>query len=208
VIAYLIRGLVLGFPNAAVPGPFQAYLLSQTVRYGWKRALPAALAPLISDGPIIALVLFVLAQLTKQTLGLIQVAGGIFILYLALGAYRAIHAAEANRAAPSDSHAGLRGVLKGALMNALNPAPYVFWGTVGGPILLSGWRVSPQTGIAFLSGFYGTLIGAFAVFIYLFGALGGMHPKARKILSGISAAALCLFGLFQLVLGIMSAMGY
>ncbi len=204
MLTALIRGLVLGFPNAGVPGPFQAYLLSQTMRHGWKRTLPVALAPLISDGPIIALVLFVLLQLSKQTLGYIQIAGGIFILYLAFGAYKTISAAQENRPAPQNTRGGLRSVSKGAFMNALNPAPYIFWGTVGGPILLNGWRESPHIGIAFLVGFYGTLITAFAVLIWVFGTVGGLHPRARKILSSISAIALTLFGLAQLLLGISS----
>ena len=103
---------------------------------------------------------------------------------------------------PQEARAGLRGVLKGAFMNALNPAPYIFWGTVGGPIFLNGWRESPHIGIAFLVGFYGTLITGFAVLIWVFGTVGSLHPKARKVLSGVSAVALTLFGFVQLFLGI------
>lgn len=204
MIAFFFRGLVLGFPNAALPGPFQAYLLSQAMRLGWKRALPAALAPLLSDGPIIACMLLLLSRFSKQSLAYIQIAGGFFILYLAYGAYRSIRPSDRDPAAPSSHSEGLKGVLKGAFMNALNPAPYVFWGTVGGPILLNGWRESPMSCAAFLLGFYGTLICGFGVLIFLFGAAGGLHPKARKILTGVSAAALGLFGVFQLAMGIMS----
>ena len=49
-------------PGAVQPGPFQMYLISQTLLKGWKRTLPVVFAPLISDGPIIALCLFVLSQ--------------------------------------------------------------------------------------------------------------------------------------------------
>jgi hypothetical protein len=49
-------------------------------------------------------------------------------------------------------------VLKAALVNALGPGPYLFWGLIAGPILLAGWRVSPGHAISFLVGFYGTLI--------------------------------------------------
>ncbi|MBK9210593.1 MAG: hypothetical protein IPL71_20865 [Anaerolineales bacterium] len=44
------------------PGSFQTYLISQTLTRGWKRTLPAALAPLISDGPIILICLLLLSQ--------------------------------------------------------------------------------------------------------------------------------------------------
>ena len=80
--------------------------------------MPIALAPLISDGPIIAAVLFVLAQLSKQTLGIIQIAGGLFILYLAYGAYQTIRQAASKPSTTTvRARVGWRGVFKGALMN-------------------------------------------------------------------------------------------
>ena len=59
---YLISGLTLGFSAAFTPGPFQAFLLSQTTKFGWKRTLLTAFAPLLSDGPIILVMVFVLSQ--------------------------------------------------------------------------------------------------------------------------------------------------
>ena len=59
---YIVQGIGYGLAAAAQPGPFQTYLISQTLVKGWKRTLPAALAPLLSDGPIIALCLLVLSQ--------------------------------------------------------------------------------------------------------------------------------------------------
>jgi threonine/homoserine/homoserine lactone efflux protein len=59
---YLLQGMGFGLAAASQPGPFQTYLISQSLARGWKHTLPAALAPLISDGPIIALCLLVLSQ--------------------------------------------------------------------------------------------------------------------------------------------------
>lgn len=59
---YLLQGIGYGFAAAAQPDPFQTYLISQTLLKGWKRTLPAAFAPLVSDGPIIALCLLVLSR--------------------------------------------------------------------------------------------------------------------------------------------------
>ncbi|MBK7455571.1 MAG: hypothetical protein IPJ46_18150 [Anaerolineales bacterium] len=42
-------GIGYGLAAASQPGPFQTYLISQTLTRGWKRTLPAALAPLVSD---------------------------------------------------------------------------------------------------------------------------------------------------------------
>ena len=60
MILYLLQGVTLSIFAALMPGPFQTYLLSQALKNGWKRTLPAAMAPLVTDGPIIVLVLFVL----------------------------------------------------------------------------------------------------------------------------------------------------
>lgn len=62
MIPYVVFGLTYGFACAVQPGPFQAYLVSLALAHGWRRALPAALAPLLSDGPI-ALAAFGLYQL-------------------------------------------------------------------------------------------------------------------------------------------------
>ena len=62
MIAYLLLGATYAFAAAAQPGPFQTFLISRAVSQGWRRTLPAALAPLVSDGPIIVLALLVLTQ--------------------------------------------------------------------------------------------------------------------------------------------------
>jgi len=60
MLIHLLIGASLGVSAGAAPGPLQAYLLNQTTQHGWRRALPAVLAPLLSDIPIILLMLFIL----------------------------------------------------------------------------------------------------------------------------------------------------
>ncbi|NJN98663.1 MAG: LysE family transporter [Anaerolineales bacterium] len=80
-----MQGLTLGLSATAAPGPFQAFLLGQALKHGWKQTLPATLAPLVSDGPIIFLVLLVLTQTPLWFLNGLQIVGGLFVLYLAKG---------------------------------------------------------------------------------------------------------------------------
>ena len=47
---YLLQGIGYGLAAASQPGPFQTYLISQTLTRGWKRTLPAALALSRDDG--------------------------------------------------------------------------------------------------------------------------------------------------------------
>ncbi len=191
---YLSQGLLLGGTAAAQPGPFQAYLLAQTLQNGWRRALWAAFAPLISDGPIIFLTLLVLTQIPELFLVGLQAAGGFFLIYLAYKAFLALRAADFNRPPPPASRAN---IFEAALMNALSPGPYIFWGTIAGPILLSGWRQSAGHGMSFLLGFYGALIGGFMAFVAFFAAARRLDPRVSRLLTVFSAVAMLGFALFQ-----------
>jgi len=196
---YLLQGIGFGLAAAAQPGPFQTYLVSQTLLKGWQRTLPAAFAPLISDGPIILLCLFVLSQVPDWMQRILYFAGGLFILYLAFGAYKAWR--DFNPSLPAPEARTQQSVLKAALMNALNPNPYMYWTLVMGPILLRGWRETPLHGIGFLAGFYVTIVLSLMGIILVFGTTQRFGPKVNRALLGVSAVALLCFGVYQLWLG-------
>ena len=194
---YFWQGLLLGGTAAAQPGPFQAYLLSQTLKNGLRRTLVAALAPLISDGPIIALVLLVLTQMTDWFVSLLRLAGGFFLLYLAYKAYLSARAVL-DTAVPQPAAENRQSLREAALMNMLSPNAYIFWSTIAGPIFLEGWRQTPANGLGFLLGFYGTLVGGFMGFVILFGVVGQASPRLNRVLGLVSAVALFGFGLYLL----------
>jgi len=199
VLSFLTQGLLLGGMAAVQPGPFQAYLLSQTLKNGWRRTVWAAFAPLLSDGPIVVLVLLILTQTPDWFLTMMRVAGGFFLIYLAWGAYQAYKTADLSL---TPAASGKQNIWEAALMNALSPNPYIFWATVAGPILIKGWRQSPPFGISFIVGFYGTLIGGFVAFVALFAIARRLDTRLNRILSGVSAIALLAFGVYQLLIGI------
>lgn len=198
---YIIQGIGYGFAAAVQPGPFQTYLISQTLSKGWKRTFPAVLAPLISDGPIIVLCLLVLSQVPAWLQRFLYIAGGSFILYLAYGAYRAWKNFDLNIS--STELATHQGVLKAALVNLLNPNPYLYWTLVTGPILLTGWRETPANGLGFIVGFFVSLIFSLSAIVVVFGTARRFGPKVNRTLLGISAVALFCFGLYQLWRGMM-----
>lgn len=199
---YILQGIGYGFAAAAQPGPFQTYLVSQTLLKGWKRTLPAALAPLLSDGPIIALSLLIISQVPLWLQRFLYIAGGLFVLYLAYSAYKSWK--NFDPTIPNIETATQQSVLKAALINTLNPNPYIFWSLVTGPILLTGWRETPLDGLSFLAGFYVTLTLGFSTIILVFGLARQLGPKVNRTLFGVSAIALFCFGLVQLWLGIKS----
>ena len=200
MLSYLLQGIGYGFAAAAQPGPFQTYLISHTLTKGWKQSLLIAFAPLVSDGPIIVLVLLVLSQVPLWMQRFLYIAGGLFILYLAYGAYTSWKNFDSN--IPPTTSGAQQSILKGALMIMISPGPYVYWSLVTGPILLKGWRETPLHGLGFLIGFYVTVILGLTAIILVFGKARELGPRMNRALIGISAIALFCFGLYQLWLGI------
>lgn len=197
-MVYFLQGLAYGMYAAAQPGPFQAFLLSQTLRNGWRRTLPAALAPLLSDGPIIVLVLVILMRTPDWLLLTLRLAGGLFLLYLAKGAFDATHTAQEVVSARPEQASRHESLLKATVMNALNPNPYIFWSLVGGPILLEAWQRSAQLGASFVAGMYGTLIVGSALLIIIFATARRLGSRVTHTLNTVSALVLALFGLYQI----------
>ena len=210
MLSYLLQGLVLGATASAQPGPFQAFLLSLVSRHGWRRAMPAVLAPFISDPPIVAVVLLVLTRLPERFLDGLRVACGLFMLYLAWWAWRAYRDGGASTEATAAPPAGstLAAVVKAGLMNALSPGPYLFWATISGPILIAGWRASPALGLAFLLGFYAALVGGMALFVLVAGLTGRIDPRLNRGLGLFSAVALLAFALYQLTTGLRALLRF
>lgn len=202
MLPYILLGIGYGFAAAVQPGPFQTYLVSQTLTKGWKRSLLIAFAPLVSDGPIIALCLFVLNQIPLWLQRFLYIAGGLFVLYLAFGAYRAWKNCDSKQLSAEEGNQ--KSILKGALMIVISPGPYIYWSLVTGPILLRGWRESPVFGLGFLAGFYATVTLGLITIILLFGKARELGPKVNRALIGISAIALLCFGLYQLWLGLIA----
>jgi threonine/homoserine/homoserine lactone efflux protein len=197
---YLLQGSIFGFAAAAQPGPLQTYIISQSLAKGWAKFLPAAFAPLVSDGPIIALCLIVLSQVPVWFQKFLYIAGGLFVLYLAYGAYKSW---KNFAATTSTAETGTQqSVLRAAFVNVLSPGPYIFWSLVTGPILISGWRETPMFGITFMLGFYSTFILFLMLIIFVFGAMRNLGERVRRALIGFSAVALLCFGLYQLWLGV------
>lgn len=197
-----VKGLTLGFGAAAQPGPFQAYLLAQSVRNGAARTLPVALVPLVSDPPVVAVVLALLAQVPAGLLRVIQIAGGAFVVWLGGGAVRA---AFAPPAAGTPGHGPPRGFLRATLVNLTNPNAWLFWSLVGGPILAEAWRDAPARGVVFLAGFYLLLVGGNVLLVLLAGQAARLGAGFGRGLGLASGAALAAFGLWQIGRGIAGA---
>jgi threonine/homoserine/homoserine lactone efflux protein len=199
LVVYLILGITFGFAAAIQPGPFQTFLISRTLQQGWRHTLPAAFAPLLSDLPVVALALLILTRLPVWIENFLHLAGGLFVIYLAWGAYRSFKTYNSQQTVPTQSRS--QNFFKAVFVNLLNPNPYLEWSLVMGPLLLKGWREAHASGIALIVGFYAAVVITCSAIILMFAGIGKAVPKINRILIGISAAALLCFGVYQLWLG-------
>jgi threonine/homoserine/homoserine lactone efflux protein len=201
---YLMQGVTFGLAAAVTPGPLALFIISQAIASGWRRAMPAAFSPLISDGPIAMLVLAILSQMPPRMIVYLRLLGGVFILYLAYGAWKSWQNFDSQKPVPPKP--GQSNALKAAAINWLNPNPYISWSIIIGPILINGWRTSPANGIAFLAGFYVVMIACMIGMILLFAAANKMGRRVQKVLIALSSFALACFGLYQLWMGVSAVL--
>lgn len=196
---YVLLGATYAFAAAVQPGPFQTYLFSSTLTRGWRRTLPAVFAPILSDIPIVSLVLLVLTQVPAFAVNVLRLAGGLFLLYLAAGAFAAYRRYEPLRIdQPSET---TRTVLEAAIINLLNPNPYLSWSLVLGPLLLEAWHAAPAYGVGLLVSFYGTMIASTAAILLPFAGARALGPRIGRAMVGVSGFALAAFGIYQVWTG-------
>ncbi len=203
MIPYLVLGGGLAFAAVIQPGPLQAFLLSRAVGSGWRRTLPAAFSPVLSDGPIALLVLLLLGRLPALAQHLLRAAGGLLLLTLAWAALRGLRAGPGVPATPRES--APRTLLQATTVNLLNPNPYLAWGLVLGPAVLGAWRESPAFAVALLAAFYGVLVAGLAAFVIAASTARLLRPRAQGVLVVAAAIVLAALGAFQLVLGLRAA---
>ena len=192
LLTYLLQGAALGLTAAASPGPLQTYLISETLRGGWRRGALVSLAPLVSDAPVVLGILLLLNQMPPWLLRGVSLVGGVYVLYLAWGMWKEWRAGAGNEIPEMEKSRG--SFKKAVLMNLLSPGPYTFWSLLAGPILLEALRLNAAYGAAFLGGFYGVFVGGMLVMAGLFHQARRFGPDVIRGLLLVSLLVLVVFG--------------
>lgn len=158
MLEYLAPAALLGLAGGFGPGPLLALVISETLNRGIGAGIRVAVAPLLTDAPIIALSLLVISRLESSAwlLGAISLAGGMVVLRIGLhDLRRGAHDVDAD--APQAPSRSLR---RGVIVNLLNPHPYVFWFSVGAPLIVRAAQTAAGLAVAFMVVFYGLLVGS------------------------------------------------
>lgn len=195
MLAFLGAGMILGLSAGFSPGPLFALVLSYSIRHGVREGIKVAAAPLLTDLPIILACTFVLSRFAgyRELLGAVSMAGSAVVAHMAYETFRA------KRQEPSASDGGPQSLMRGAVVNALSPHPYLFWLTVGAPMILKGWETEPAAAVLFVVGFTGCLVGSKVVLAVLAGRSSHLlHGKRYEYAMRALGLLLLLFAGFLL----------
>jgi threonine/homoserine/homoserine lactone efflux protein len=195
------QGISLGFSAGAMPGPLQSYLITTTLANGWRKSIIVILSPLITDGPIILLAVVLLKQLPPQLIRLIQVVGGLYLLWIAYGAWRRFRSGITLDTTPQPQS---RTLSQGLMMNWLSPGPYIFWGTINGPLLIGALQLSIWHGVAFMLAFYGTFLGILALYVVVFDRLRRLDERFTRAIFLVTLVVLVVFGISLVLQGLVA----
>ncbi len=198
---YIIKAVGIGFSAGVTPGPLQAVFLSYAIKGGWRRAFPAAFAPLVSDGPVILIVMLMLNNIPSGFIRVLHIGGALFLLYLAWESFKAFR--EGDNIKITQVSNGWQTLFKATAMNLLAPGPWLFWSLINGPNLKEAWSHSPLWGAVYLISFYGVFIICNIILILLFSTMRTMGEKVRKGLLLISAVMLAGFAVYQALQGLL-----
>ncbi|MFW2371619.1 MAG: LysE family translocator [Gammaproteobacteria bacterium] len=172
MLYYLITGVLFGLAAGFSPGPLLALVIFETLEHGIGSGIKVAVAPIITDIPIIVITLFVFTQLSgfESLLGIISLMGGCYVLYMGYQSIR-LNSLDTNQTKTKP-----KSLTKGILTNAVSPHPYLFWISVGAPTVTKSLGTNIVAPFLFIGAFYTLLVGSKVVLAILVG-------KSKSIMS-------------------------
>jgi len=173
MLELLSKGILLGLAAGIAPGPLLVLVVAETLRHNTLAGIKVAVAPMVTDLPIIFLALMILPKLPhlQAALGIVSIMGAVFIFYLACDSLR-------SRGLQLDIETvSSRSFRKGVVTNWLNPHPYVFWVGVGVPVIYRAGQAGWENAAVFVGSFFVCIVGSKIV-------LAILVSRSKTFLSG------------------------
>ena len=167
-------GFLMGAPSGISPGPMLILIISEAMRHGIRAGVKVAIIPLLTDLPVVLSSGFLFTQISEMNflLGVISLIGFVFLFYLGSKNIRSANVEISDYTPPPL-------LLKEIIFaNLLNPNPYLFWFTVGAPLMVRSFQQTLILGVVFLFSFYLGLVGIKIM-------LAIVAEKSRSFLQGI-----------------------
>lgn len=200
LLTALTLGITLGASAGLAPGPMTALVLRESLHGGLKNGAKIAIAPLLTDFPVLLLAIWLTSSLgTGPTaMAALTLGGAAMMLFLAWEGWRTSGFPHA-REQPQKKYVFLRGLLT----SVLSPNPILFWMTIGMETihvrLKSDWLWSSL----FISSFYITLLMSKLLIAWTGGhSHSWLSPPRLIFVNRLLASALLLLGVTTLWRGL------
>ena len=147
---YVWKAILLGIHAGISPGPITTMLITQSLLHGRKAGAKIAFVPILTDIPIVALVipsLYFLSHRFGIVIALISIVGACLLCHLGYESLSVTASHFQKKNVPPMS------LLRAIGINFFNPNLYIYWLTICGPLALSALRTS---GFAMMFFFIGT----------------------------------------------------
>jgi threonine/homoserine/homoserine lactone efflux protein len=190
---FLMTGLLFGLTAGISPGPLLTLVITETLKHGRREGLKVAFAPLLTDAPIVVFVVYILNSYSHHNalIGGLTLIGACYVIYLGIENILVKGVPEG-----SDAPVQKSALLKGVVTNALNPHPYIFWLSIGAPIVMRALSMRPLKAVFFILGFYILLIGSKVSIVFAVNAFRSfLKSRIYLIVIRVLGAALIVFGL-------------
>jgi len=193
--SFLFSGVVFGLSAGLSPGPLLTLVITETLKHDVKEGIKVSIAPVLTDFPIVIFTILILSRLSNMLalLGVVSLLGSAFLVYLG---YEGISFKGVDMEVEQTKPQSIK---KGVIANFLNPAPYLFWFTIGAPLVLKAFHIGIFPASAFILGFYVFLVGSKVLVAVVVGK-SRFFLKSRNYIYAIR-----LLGLILLVFGVLFA---
>jgi threonine/homoserine/homoserine lactone efflux protein len=198
---FFMLGITFGLQASVNPGPSLTLAIARALRDGPRAGMLVTVAPLITDAPIIAVAIVLIGSLPPTLFGWLGILGGGYIVWLGLKGIRdalrrTIDLAELSTSRNAADDGSIQSLISAVIINFINPNPYLFWGTAGGPNLVKAWDQYGMAGaLGFIVGFYLMLVGVRATLASLLGHnRHALSPKLYQYILVGSGVLLAILG--------------
>lgn len=150
-LTFLWTGILLGMQAGFAPGPVSTLLITESLLHGRRSGMRIAFVPILTDLPVVGIVVPLLYFLTFDAAALIgafSMFGALILCWLGYESLTVSRDKFAKGEAPRTSLA------KAVAVNFFNPNLYIYWIGVCGPLCVRALHIGVGTMALFLISFY------------------------------------------------------
>lgn len=187
----------IAFSGALMPGPLFSATISESIRRGASAGPLFILGHGILEMILIAALFLGLAPILKQPMifRIVTLAGGAFIIFMAVGMFRGIKTLSLKTAGKSPAKGNI--ILLGAGLSLANPYWIIWWATIGLGYILSAGKIGFTGVVVFFTGhILADLLWYSLVSAGIAKSRKIMSDRAYRILIGVCASFLTVYAIY------------